>query len=546
MAHLLGKDDSDIELTETIVLTLGTLENVTSSTTELTLNLTSDDNPSITLTYDSISLNEGGGTSVITATQSDITSFDSTIEFSLSGTATLNEDYSTNLNVVKAPKTVAGGNDSGDALNQINDAYSNAVDSSGNLYVVDTNNNRITKWVPGANEGVLVAGGNGSGSNLDQLNAPSGIDIDSLGNLYITDNGNNRVVKWDSGATEGTVVAGGNGRGSALNQLGLIYHIYLYSDNIYITDATNNRVVKWIPGSTEGVIVAGGNGRGSALNQLSTPFGLYVDDSLAVYVGEYANHRVVKWIPDATEGTVVAGGNDQGSNTNQLAGPLGIDFDLSGNLYVADYENHRVMKWIPDATQGVLVAGTGTSGSALNQLHNPMDVDVDSSGNLYITDTNNNRIQKYEDVKQLKVSAGSTSGTVTITALADDLIDEGDETIIVTPSGITNGILTSSDATTLTITNAVAKAQTVTAIEQTDTAITLTGADSENNNLTYLIVSLPINGEISENDIIIKNEDLPKTLSGDKVSYKSNSDTATSDSFTFKANDGSVDSHKLL
>ena len=87
--------------------------------------------------------------------------------------------------------------------------------------------------------------------------------------------------------------------------------------------------------------------------------------------------------------------------------------------------------------------------------------------------------------------------------------------------------------------------QSVNAEEQTAVEITLSASDSNpNTTFTYKISSLPSDGELSENGTVINSGDLPKTLSGDKVSYKSNSDTATSDSFTFKANDGSVDSHQ--
>ena len=38
----------------------------------------------------------------------------------------------------------------------------------------------MTKWTPGASEGVVVAGGNGKGSQANQLNAPFGIALDNL------------------------------------------------------------------------------------------------------------------------------------------------------------------------------------------------------------------------------------------------------------------------------------------------------------------------------------------------------------------------------
>ena len=70
----------------------------------------------------------------------------------------------------------------------------------------------------------------------------------------------------------------------------------------------------------------------------------------------------------------------------------------------------------------------------------------------------------------------------------------------------------------------------VVATEQTLLAITLNGTDPDGDVLTYTIVDIPTNGTA--------------VLLGSKLSYTSNSDTAISDSFTFKVNDGKLDSDK--
>jgi tripartite motif-containing protein 71 len=64
-----------------------------------------------------------------------------------------------------------------------------AVDSSGNIYVADFNNDRIQKF---DSNGILqnTLGTRGSGDG--QFGAPEGIAIDSSGNAYVTDE-HNRV-----------------------------------------------------------------------------------------------------------------------------------------------------------------------------------------------------------------------------------------------------------------------------------------------------------------------------------------------------------------
>ena len=80
-----------------------------------------------------------------------------------------------------------------------------------------------------------------------------------------------------------------------------------------------------------------------------------------------------------------------------------------------------------------------------------------------------------------------------------------------------------------TINNApVASNQNVVVTEQLAAAITLVGTDADDDNLIYSLVDAPTNGTA--------------TLDGNIVTYTSSSDTETSDSFTFKVNDGTVDS----
>jgi len=75
----------------------------------------------------------------------------------------------------------------------------------------------------------------------------------------------------------------------------------------------------------------------------------------------------------------------------------------------------------------------------------------------------------------------------------------------------------------------VANAQSVTVVEDTPKAITLTGSDVEGSTLTFTIVTLPANGTLSG--------------SGANITYTPNANFFGSDSFTFKVNDGTVDSN---
>lgn len=59
-------------------------------------------------------------------------------------------------------------------------------------------------------QGVTIAGNNEEGSGLNQLSAPQGLFVDDNDTIYVADTFNHRIVKWIHGASSGQVVAGGN------------------------------------------------------------------------------------------------------------------------------------------------------------------------------------------------------------------------------------------------------------------------------------------------------------------------------------------------
>jgi hypothetical protein len=98
---------------------------------------------------------------------------------------------------------------------------------------------------------------NTAGSGLSEFNRPSSIYVDLNGTMYIMDTNNYRVVKWLPGQPVGSTVAGGHGAGSTLDKIGISYGIYLDNQqNIYISEYSNHRVTRWLYGNTvAGVVV---------------------------------------------------------------------------------------------------------------------------------------------------------------------------------------------------------------------------------------------------------------------------------------------------
>ena len=105
--------------------------------------------------------------------------------------------------------TVIGGNGRGAGDSQLNYPFGGVhIDGSGNVYVADTDNHRIQKWASGATQGITIAGGNGSSSANNQLSFPVGIYVSASGNIYVTDNGNNRIQKFAPYSTCPTCITG--------------------------------------------------------------------------------------------------------------------------------------------------------------------------------------------------------------------------------------------------------------------------------------------------------------------------------------------------
>ena len=190
------------------------------------------------------------------------------------------------------------------AAAQFSSLYSVAIDSSGNLYVGDTGNNRIRKIT---SAGVVsTVAGSGTASFADgtgtsaMFNTPFGIAVDSSSTLYVADVINNRIRKITSAGVVSTLAGSGarsfaNGtgtsamfsypRGVAVDSLGNVY--VADTGNQMIRKITSGGVVTTLAGATTGF--ADGTGT-SAL--FYNPLGIAVDNFSTVYVGDGYNYRI--------------------------------------------------------------------------------------------------------------------------------------------------------------------------------------------------------------------------------------------------------------
>ena len=336
-----------------------------------------------------------------------------------------------------AISTVAGNGTAGNTGNggaatgaELNDPVKLAVDSAGNIYISNYNNQDIQK-VTASNGYISILAGNGTSGYLGdgglatsaELKNPSGLGIDSAGNIYIADKKNCRIRKitvatGNIATVAGTGTCGYNGDGIAATgaQVNMpSSDIAFDSDgNWYFGDNSNFRV-REVNASTGIITTVAGNGTAGALGdgglatsaELHNPSGIAVDSSDSIYIADFSEAVVRKVTASngiistvAGNGTAGYSGDGGPATSAEIQFPGGIAVDPAGNIYIADSSNNRIR--VVNVGSGTIstLAGNGTAGYAGDaggassaELKSPQDVALDSAGNLIIADASNNVIR---------------------------------------------------------------------------------------------------------------------------------------------------------
>lgn len=304
-------------------------------------------------------------------------------------------------------------------------------DAGGNLYIADTQNNRIRKV---DTQGIITtfAGTGQAGFSGDRnaaaaatLNLPASVASDRAGNLYVYDAGNCRIRKIDAQAII-TTLAGNDCNASvgALSNLGVIAADA--QGNVYIPEINANRVRKITP-SGQLVLVAGngtqgysGDNQNALLAQLNSPAGVAVDGNGNLYISD-AGNSVIRMVAAATNAISTVAGNgiqgfsgDTGSALRaSVANPFGIAITSGGDFYLADRDNFRIRHVDAQrnittvAGDGLLITSRDNGPAVYAPLLDPFGVSVDGAGRLLIADTDNNVIRAVNSAGTLSTIAGT-------------------------------------------------------------------------------------------------------------------------------------------
>ena len=292
------------------------------------------------------------------------------------------------------------------------------LDSTGNIFVVDANNDRVEKFTidASANKVNFVTAFGSSGNGEGQFNQPLGVGIDNNNNIFVADTNNDRILKFNNngqpvGIPQTVIGMTGNGIGQFFSPVGLAFDS---SNNLFVADSNNDRVQKFAlnpSGVYKFSAQIGSSGSGDG--QLTLPYRLGLDSVGNVFVADTFNSRVEEF---DKAGAFVRTFTYNDPNGNAFF-PQGIAVDSAGNVFATDFLNNRVLKF---SNTGVYLTQFGTAGSGLGQFNGADGIAVDSAGNVFVTDLNNSRVEEFAftpvpEMGSLFMLAGMAAGGVFVT-----------------------------------------------------------------------------------------------------------------------------------
>jgi DNA-binding beta-propeller fold protein YncE len=206
-----------------------------------------------------------------------------------------------------------------------------AIDPQGNIYVMDTKNSRVQKFDQDG-KFLLMWGSPGNGDGQFSINLPDEgrLAIDSQGNVYVIDLSNFRIQKFDS---HGNYLTQWGSRGDGDSQFLEPADIAIdKQDNIYVVDYQSYHVQKF---DTDGKLLL----RWGSAAQFANIGSVAIDPQGNVLVCDQSG-RVRKF---DSNGNLLSTIPPQSLNNTPID-TWNIAVDDQGNIYIADHGSYRIVK----------------------------------------------------------------------------------------------------------------------------------------------------------------------------------------------------------
>lgn len=263
------------------------------------------------------------------------------------------------------------------------------VDGDGNIYVVDSENDRVQVFDA---SGKFVGSWGGFGEQFGQFNFTGGdvyhlgsLTVSPLGNLVVADTMNRRIQRF---GLDGQFITAWE----AINPEGTQFFAGLFgvaSDrqgNVYAIDALRHEIVRFNP---EGELLGRWGKRGAEVGQFQEPSYIFVNANDVLYLADWGNNRIQEF---STDGVFLSQWGSPGTADGEFNGPNDVAVGPDGLIYVADSGNNRIQVF--DADRQFLFAW-GSTGSGEYEFNDPSAVVVDEAGRIYVADYVNDRVQVF-------------------------------------------------------------------------------------------------------------------------------------------------------